>query len=115
MIQRNGGYFYRPDGARIDKQNFSLVPSTDATSACLVYYMGPLTHGQAAFPQDLSFVTTAAERSVSDLVKRGILDKDINAISSEDPPPTYDYNLNAKGDIDSHMRLMTEELKSTGR
>ncbi|XP_028414835.1 uncharacterized protein LOC114537917 [Dendronephthya gigantea] len=111
VVQRNGRYFYRPDGALIDIRSFSLVPSTDVTLAYPVYYMGPLTQGQVAFPQDLSVVTTAAERSVSDLVKRGILDKGINTFSPEDPSPMYGWVLNAKGDLNGQMRLMTEVLK----
>ncbi|XP_028414661.1 uncharacterized protein LOC114537765 [Dendronephthya gigantea] len=114
VVKRDGVYYYRPDGACIDKQNYSLVPSTDATSACPVYYMGPFTQGQVAFPQDLSVVTTAAESSVSDLVKRKILKKDTDAISSEDPRQMDGDQLNAKGDLDTEMRLMTEKLKRTG-
>ena len=111
VVQRDGRYFYRPDGALIDIRNFSLVPSTDATSDNPVYYMGPLTHGQVAFPQDLSVVTTAAERSVSDLVKRRILDKDTDIFSSEHPSSMFDLVINAKEILNSKTLMTAEALK----
>lgn len=59
--------------------------------------MGPFTMGQVAFPQDMSVVTTAAERAVADLIKRGVLERDVSYEVEKDPAPMYGWLGNASG------------------
>ncbi|XP_068697548.1 LOW QUALITY PROTEIN: uncharacterized protein YdhS-like [Montipora foliosa] len=94
VVTRNGVNYFRPSGALIDINNFSLVPGTDDPSPP-IYYMGPFTMGQVAFPQDMSVVTTAAERAVADLIKRGVLERDVKV--EHDPTPIYGWLVNTKG------------------
>ena len=96
VVTRNGVNYFRPSGALIDINNFSLVPGTDDPSPP-IYYMGPFTMGQVAFPQDMSVVTTAAERAVADLIKRGVLESDVNYEVEHDPTPIYGWLVNTKG------------------
>ena len=84
VVKRNGVNYFRPSGALININNFSLVPATEAPVAP-IYYMGPLTMGQIAFPQDMSVVTTAGERTVADLVKRGVLERENFQEEEQDP------------------------------
>ena len=75
--------------------------------------MGPFTKGQIAFPQDMSVVTTAAERSVSDLVKRGLLQEEpANYTVEQDPMPMYGWFSNAKGDLAGEMGKMSRDITS---
>ena len=96
LVTRDGFSYFRPSGALIDINNFSLVPGTEKPSAP-IYYMGPFTMGQVAFPQDMSVVTTAAERAVADLIKRGVLERDVSYEVEKDPAPMYGWLGNASG------------------
>jgi len=111
VVRRDDQYYFRPDGALIDIRNFSLVPANKKNSDSLIYYMGPYTSGQIAFPQDMSVVTTAAERAVTDILKKGILTKDNSIIHDVDPSPMYGWVLNAKGDLNAQMKQMSADLK----
>ncbi|XP_068756068.1 uncharacterized protein, partial [Montipora capricornis] len=88
VVPRNGVNHFRTSSALIDINNFSLVPETEDPSLPM-YYMGPFTMGQVAFPQDMRVVTTAAERAVADLIKRGVLERDVNYKVEHDPTPIY--------------------------
>lgn len=68
--------------------------------------------GQVAFPQDMSVVTTAAERSVEDLIERGALERDDSYSAEQDPMPMYGWLPNAKGDVSGQMGRMTKILSS---
>ena len=96
VVTRDGVNYFRPSGALIDINNFSLVPGTE-DSLAPIYYMGPFTMGQVAFPQDMSVVTTAAERAVADLIKRGVLERDVSCEVEKDPAPMYGWLGNASG------------------
>ena len=96
VVTRDGVNYFRPSGALIDINNFSLVPGTEKPSAP-IYYMGPFTMGQVAFPQDMSVVTTAAQRAVADLIKRGVLERDFSYEVEQDPAPMYGWLGNASG------------------
>ena len=98
VVTRDGVNYYRPSGALIDISNFSLVPDAEGPFAP-IYYMGPFTMGQIAFPQDMSVVTTAAERAVADLLKRGVLEPDIIYEVEPDPMPMYGWLVNTNGDL----------------
>ena len=111
VVIRDGSSYFRPPGALIDINNFSLVPATEDPCAP-IYYMGPFTMGQVAFPQDLSVVTTAAERAVADLVKSGVLECDTSCSMEKDPMPMYGWLPNAKGDLAGEMEWMTKILTS---
>ena len=88
VVPRNGVNHFRPSSNLIDINNFSMVQETEDPSLPM-YYMGPFTMGQVAFPQDLRVVTTAAERAVADLIKRGMLERDVNYEVEHDPTPIY--------------------------
>lgn len=111
VVTRSGSCFFRPPGALIDINNFSLVSRAQYFDSP-IYYMGPLTMGQVAFPQDLSVVTTAAERAVADLVKRGVLERDSSCVEDQDPMPMYGWLPNAKGDLTGQMEKMTNTLSA---
>ena len=96
VVTRDGVNYFRPSGALIDINNFSLVPGTEKPLAP-IYYMGPFTMGQVAFPQDMSVVTTAAERAVADLIKRRVLERDVSYEVEKDPAPMYGWLGNASG------------------
>ena len=97
VVVRDGFNYFRPSGALIDINNFSLVPGTAEKPSAPIYYMGPFTMGQVAFPQDMSVVTTAAERAVADLIKRGVLERDVSYNVAKDPAPMYGWLANASG------------------
>ncbi|XP_022804364.1 uncharacterized protein LOC111341656 [Stylophora pistillata] len=115
VVLRNGAKYFRPSGALIDMNNFSLVPAAEDPGAPPIYYMGPFTIGQVAFPQDMSVVTTAAERSVEDLIERGVLERDDSYSAEQDPMPMYGWLPNAKGDVSGQMGKMTRILSSKGQ
>ena len=96
VVTRNGVNYFRPSGALIDINNFSLVPGTEDPSPP-IYYMGPFTMGQVAFPQDMSVVTTATERAMADLIKRGALEREVNYEVEHDTTPIYGWLVNTKG------------------
>lgn len=112
VVSRDGARYFRPSGALIDMNNFSLVPAAKDPHAPPIYYMGPFTMGQVAFPQDMSVVTTAAERSVEDLIERGALERDDSYSAGQDPMPMYGWLPNAKGDVSGQMGRMTQILSS---
>lgn len=112
VVTRDGTNYFRPSGALIDINNFSLVPGTKDPLAP-IYYMGPFTMGQVAFPQDMSVVTTAAERAVADLVKRGVLERDVSYEVEQDPMPMYGWLMNTKGDLAGQVERMTKGLVKT--
>lgn len=111
VVKRDGVPYFRASGALIDINNFSLV-SANETLCAPIYYMGPFTMGQVAFPQDMSVVTTAAERAVGDLVTRGVLEPDDNYAVEKDPMPMYGWFSNAKGDLTGDMAKMSRILTS---
>ncbi|XP_078368715.1 uncharacterized protein YdhS-like [Oculina patagonica] len=98
VVTRDGVNYFRPTGALININNFSLVPAAQGPFAP-IYYMGPFTIGQIAFPQDMSVVTTAAERAVADLITRGVLQRDIICEVDQDPMPMYGWLVNTNGDL----------------
>lgn len=109
VVTRDGVRYFRPSGALIDINNFSLVTASEDPCAP-IYYMGPFTLGQVAFPQDMSVVTTAAERAVTDLIERGVLERDVSYRAEEDPMPMYGWLPNAKGDLNGQMERMSKAL-----
>lgn len=112
VVKRKGVCYYRAPGALIDINNFSLVCASEKPCTP-IYYMGPFSKGQIAFPQDMSVVTTAAERSVSDLVKRGLLQEEPASYTVEqDPMPMYGWFSNAKGDLAGEMGKMSKDITS---
>ena len=116
VVQRHGRSYLRPPGAHIDLRNFALWSqrSPGADAAQPVYYMGPLTMGQVAFPYDLSVVTTAAERGVIQLISRGVLCRKQQDEALEDPEPMWGWTENAKGDLNGQMFEMTKWLHDSG-
>ena len=112
VVKRNGVNYFRPSGALIDINNFSLVPGTEKPLAP-IYYMGPFTMGQVAFPQDMSVVTTAAERAVADLIKRGVLERDVSYEVEQDPAPIYGWLMNNNGDLAGQVERMTKGAVKT--
>ena len=112
VVMRDGINYFRPFGALIDINNFSLVPGTEDPLAP-IYYMGPFTMGQVAFPQDMSVVTTAAERAVADLIKRGVLERDVSYEVEQDPAPIYGWLMNNNGDLAGQVERMTKVLAKT--
>jgi len=114
VIARAGKPFFCPPGGHIDLRNFSLwskqAPGADAARP--LYYMGPMSMGQVASPQDLSVITTAAERGVQHLVSSGVLAKP-NA-NDEDPCPMWDWAPNTQGDLNRQMCGMSAQLHNTG-
>ena len=112
VVKRKDVCYYRAPGALIDINNFSLVCASEKPCTP-IYYMGPFSKGQIAFPQDMSVVTTAAERSVSDLVKRGLLQEEPASYTVEqDPMPMYGWFSNAKGDLAGEMGKMSKDITS---
>ena len=112
VVKRKGVCYYRAPGALIDVNNFSLVCASEKPCTP-IYYMGPFSKGQIAFPQDMSVVTTAAERSVSDLVKRGLLQEEPASYTVEqDPMPMYGWFSNAKGDLSGEMGKKSKDITS---
>ena len=88
VVASNRLNYFRPSGALIDINNFSMVQETEDPSPPM-YYMGLFTMGQVAFPQDMRVVTTAAEWAVADLMKRCVLERDVNYKVEHDPTPIY--------------------------
>ena len=69
--------------------------------------------GQVAFPQDMSVVTTAAERAVADLIKRGVLERDVSYEGEQDPAPIYGWLMNNNGDLAGQVERMTKVVVKT--
>jgi hypothetical protein len=112
----NGKFYFKAPGFLMDMRNFSLVSKDSSLVLPKIYTMGPATYGQIAFPQDLSVVTTCAERIVE------YIEKDLqlgNSISEENDVRFEREELeakskalkpNAKGFLSANMRDMSKAV-----
>jgi hypothetical protein len=110
----NGKFYFKAAGFLMDMRNFSLVSKDSSLVLPKIYAMGPPTYGQVAFPQDLSVVTTCAERIVEYIEKEF---QPGNSISEENRVRFEKEELeakskalkpNAKGFLSANMRDMSK-------
>lgn len=117
IICEKDAYYYKSFGIAMDMST-SRVLSPDAIAGedGVIYASGPFIYGHFAFPQDLSVVTTCAERTVEDVEARHGLGDSLAAVTKE--RRDWEQNFakkagltpNAKGYLSADMREMTRTV-----
>jgi uncharacterized NAD(P)/FAD-binding protein YdhS len=116
---KNGTAYHKAPGLLMDMRNFSLIGKH--VGGPTIYAMGPATYGQVAFPQDLSVVTTCAERIVEHIEKEldlgDSISKENRARREEEHREAKARGIkpNAKGFLSANMRDMSRSLSEALR
>jgi hypothetical protein len=121
ITQRNGKLYYKAPGLLMDMRNFSLISRHESHEMPTIYAMGPAIYGQVAFPQDLSVVTTCAERIVEhiekDLGLGDSISRENKARREEEEREAQAKGIrpNAKGFLSANMRDISRSLSDVLR
>jgi len=115
IIRKNGIFYSKASGVAMDMKTSRIVAPT-AHSHGVIYASGPLIYGHFAFPQDLSVVTTCAERTAEDIEARHALGKSLSMVTQKrrDLEQQVAINVglepNAKGYVSADMREWTKSV-----
>lgn len=117
MVQHNGQCYFKAGGLLMDMRTYRLIPGVKSDSNFpVIYGMGPVTYGQVAFPQDLSVITTCAERIVEQLETDFQLGDNIRKENQrrieadQEEADRCGFKFNAKGYLSANMREMSKAI-----